>query len=265
MNVEKRSIRWFFILVFALIIPFWIYGAVTGGELLPGLPVAGLAAFCPAIAALILVYQTDRGAGVVALLKRSFDFQRIERKGWYAPILLIMPAVTVLSFWVLRLKGVPVPAPQFTVLQVMALCAAFFVAALGEELGWSGYVIDPMQERWGALKAALLLGMIQVVYHSVALVQAQRSLEWIAGWSVYTVAGRVIMVWLYNNTGRSVFGVALYHMLINVTWQLFPVNGSYFDPGVTGWILAVVAVIVVVVWGLTPSAAKAAPPPNPTI
>ena len=249
MNVEKRSISQFFVLVFALIIPFWVYGAVAGGELLPGLPVAGLAAFCPMIAALLLVCRTDRGAGVIILLKRSFDFKRIEQKGWYAPILLIMPAVTVLSFWVLRLRGVPMPAPQFTVLQALALCAAFFIAALGEELGWSGYVIGPMQARWGALKASLLLGMIQVVYHSVALLQARRSLEWIAGWSLYTVAGRVLMVWLYNNTGRSVFGVALYHMLINVTWQLFPISGSYFDPGVTGLILAVVAAIVVVIWG----------------
>jgi hypothetical protein len=106
-----------------------------------------------------------------------------------------------------------------------------------------------MQERWGALNAALLLGAIQVLYHSVALIQAGRSPEWIAWWSLYTVAGRVIMVWLYNNTGRSVFGVALYHMLINVTWQLFPVSGSYFDPHLTGSILAIVAALIVTIWG----------------
>lgn len=45
----------FFLLVFALSVPFWVIGAATGVELLPGLPVAGLMAFCPAIAASILV------------------------------------------------------------------------------------------------------------------------------------------------------------------------------------------------------------------
>lgn len=245
----KHSIRQFFILIFALIIPFWVLGALTGGMLLPGLPVAALAAFCPALAALILVYRSDRGTGVTALLKRAFDFKRIQRKAWYAPILLIMPSVMTLSFVILRLSGVPVPAPQFSVGTVLALCAVFFLAALGEELGWSGYVIDPMQERWGALNAALLLGGLQVLFHSVALIQAGRSPEWIAWWSLYTVAGRVIMVWLYNNTGRSVFGVALYHMLINVTWQLFPISGSYFDPRLTGSILAVLAVLVAAIWG----------------
>jgi hypothetical protein len=38
-------------------------------------------------------------------------------------------------------------------------------------------------------------------------------------------------------------------MTINLTWQLFPINGSYYDPGVTALIEVVVAAIVVVVWG----------------
>lgn len=131
----------------------------------------------------------------------------------------------------------------------MGLCAAFFVGALGEELGWSGYAIDPMQARWGALRASIVLGLIWAVYHYLGLAQANRSIAWVAWWSVGTVASRVIITWLYNNSGKSVLAAALFHMTINVTWQLFPVNGSYYDPSVTGLILAAVAAIVVVGWG----------------
>ncbi|MEP7288205.1 MAG: hypothetical protein ABI947_20830 [Chloroflexota bacterium] len=56
----------------------------------------------------------------------------------------------------------------------------------------------------------------------------------------------MIIVWLYNNTGKSVFAAALFHMMINVTWQLFPVNGSYFDPRIASSLLALVAVIIIV-------------------
>jgi membrane protease YdiL (CAAX protease family) len=42
------------------------------------------------------------------------------------------------------------------------------IAALGEELGWSGYAIDPMQARWGALKASILLGIFWAVYHYIS-------------------------------------------------------------------------------------------------
>ena len=246
-----QSLLAFFLLAVVLILPFWVFGAMTGLQLAPGLPVAALGAFCPMLAAIILVYREDKWAGVVALLKRSVDFKRIKAKRWHAPILLTMPVVTVLSFWVLRLMGVSLPAPQIAIVPTLTLCVVFFIAALGEELGWSGYAIDPMQARWGVLKASILLGIIWAVYHYIALVQAHRSVEWIAWWTLFTVAARVIMVWLFNNTGKSVFAVALFHMTINVTWQLFPLRGSYYDYRVTGLILAAVTVVVVWVWGPT--------------
>jgi membrane protease YdiL (CAAX protease family) len=221
---------------------------VTGRHLLPGLPVAALMFVCPVIAALILVYGQNKTAGVMALLKRSFDYNRIGSKVWYAPILLLMPGVMVLSYGLMRLTGLRIPTPQFPVLATIAMFLVFFVAALGEELGWSGYLIDPMQDRWGALQASVMLGVVWAVWHIVPLVQAHRSPDWIAWWCLGTVAIRVVMVWLYNNTGKSVFGVALFHDMINVSWQLFPIHGSYYDPRVTGLIMTLVAVIVAFVW-----------------
>jgi len=59
---ERRSPLKFFLLVFALSIPFWLIGAVTPLQLLPGLPVSSLMAFCPLIAASILVYREGNRA-----------------------------------------------------------------------------------------------------------------------------------------------------------------------------------------------------------
>ena len=204
---------------------------------------------CPVTAALIFVYRENKTPGVTQLLRRSFDYKRIKAKLWYAPIVLLKPGVMVLSFGLMRLMGVPLPTPQFTVLAVLAMFLAFFIAALGEELGWSGYVIDPMQDRWGALQAGVLLGLVWAAWHIVPLVQAHRSPAWIAWWCLSTVATRVLMVWLYDNTGKSVFATALFHTMSNLSWQLFPIHGSYYDPRVTGLIEAFAAAIVTVVWG----------------
>jgi len=246
---SNRSPLAFFILVFVLAIPFWVIGGLTGFQLLPGLPVTALMAVCPALAALILAYRENRSAGMTVLLKRAFDYKRIKAKVWYAPILLLMPVVMVMSFAVMRLTGTSVPDPIIAVLPTVILVVVFFISALCEELGWSGYAIDPMQHRLGALHASIVLGSVCAIFHYVALVQADRSVAWIAWWSLSTVALRVIIVWLYNNTGKSVFAVSLLHMMFNVTWQLFPVNGSYYDPRVSGSIMALVAVIVIVIWG----------------
>ena len=155
---RTRSPLKFFGLIFAFSIPFWLAGALTGLQLLPGLPLAALMFVCPATAAAFLVYGENKTAGMIALLERSFDYRRIRSKIWYAPIFLLMPGVYALSYVLMRLVRMPVPTPQFTVLAPIVMVLAFFVAALGEELGWSGYVIDPMQERWGALGASHSIG-----------------------------------------------------------------------------------------------------------
>ncbi len=245
----KRSPIAFFVLVFVLGIPFWVVGAVIDFQLLPGLPVAALMAVCPGLAALILTHREQRAGGAKALLKRAFDYKRIRVKVWYVPILLLMPIVMALSFGVIRLTGKPIPVPLISVMSTLIMCVAFFIGALGEELGWSGYAIDLIQDRLGALQASIVLGLVWAVYHYIGLKQTHRSLEWIEWWSLGTIALRVIMVWLYNNTGKSVFGVALFHMTINVTWQLFPVNGSFYDTRITGIILTLVAVAITVTWG----------------
>ncbi len=108
---RSRSPLKFFLLVFALSIPFWLIGAVTRLQMLPGLPVSSLMAFCPLIAASILVYRENKTAGVTELLKRSFDYRRIRAKVWYAPIVLLMPAAMVLDVWTDALDGVAASNP----------------------------------------------------------------------------------------------------------------------------------------------------------
>jgi uncharacterized protein len=264
-KIRAKSPWTYFVLTFALSIPFWIAGALTNFQLLPGIPLSAFGLLCMVGAASILVYRESGLAGVTELLKRSFDFKRVKAKIWYVPTILLMPAIMALSYVALLLMGVPLPAPQFSFVTTLALFALFFISAVGEELGWSGYALDPLQARFGALGGALILGAVWAAWHIIPLLSVQRSLEWIAWWALGTLSIRVIMTWLYNNTGQSVFIAVLFHALVNLTWQLFPVSGSYYDPRVTSSILAAVAVVVVIVWGprtliRTPSTSRVAVP-----
>jgi uncharacterized protein len=245
----NKALLPFFLLVFVLSIPFWWIGAITGVQLLPGLPVSALGFICPAAAAVLFIYKENKAAGVIGLLKRAYDYERIRTKIWYLPIVLLVPGVFLLSFELVRLLGSPVPTPRFTLQEPLVLFLIFFIAALGEELGWSGYAIDPIQARWTALPAGILLGLVWAAWHLIPLLQVYRQLEWIAWWFLYTVAARVLITWIYNNTGKSVFAATLFHAMMNVSWQLFPVDGSYFDPRITGLILTVAAAIVIALWG----------------
>ena len=60
------------------------------------------------------------------------------------------------------------------------------------------------------------------------------------------MALRVLIVWLYNNTGRSVFTATLFHALSNVSSVTY---SNYYVPRITGLIVAFMAALVVLVWG----------------
>lgn len=114
-----------------------------------------------------------------------------------------------------------------------------------------GYAIDPLQARRSALTAALLLGGVWAAIHIVPDLQAGHTWRWIAGQRSFSVALRVLVVWLYNNTGKSVHVPILFHALDNVSvYSLFPHDGGgHYAPAVTAVLTTITAAFVTFLWG----------------
>lgn len=245
----RRSPRAFFLLVFALAVPFWLLGAlVATPEGAPvALPLSALQLVCPFLAAALLVYRDSGGTGLRRLLARAVSPRGIT-PAWYIPSLLLVPAIYLLAHGIQRLLGRPVPGLQFPLRTLLALALVFLIAALAEEIGWVGYATDPLQARRGALGAALTLGLVWAAFHLVADLQGTHGLGWIAWHRSAGVALRVLIAWVYNNTGRSIFAAGLVHTSDNMGWQLAEINGHQYDPAINAAIMAVVAVSVAALW-----------------
>ena len=235
--------------MFVLSVPFFLLGWLAPFQVLPGLPSSALGVVCPVLAASILTWRAGAGPGVILLLKRSFDYRRIRPRIWLVVAALLMPAVAVAVYGMLRSTGAALPSTTVPLFVPPLMLLMFFAAALGEELGWAAYATDPLQRRWGALQAGLILGIVWVVWHIIPFIEAGRAADWIAWQGLKTVALRVIMVSLYNNAGRSVFAVAVFHAMDNVSAFLFPTYGSHYDPRLTALILSGVALGIVIAWG----------------
>jgi membrane protease YdiL (CAAX protease family) len=153
----NRSPLKFFLLVFALSIPFWLIQPRDW-------PITASVG-APLLAAVILVYREEGGGrGVRRILSRVFDKWRIRKRIWYVPIIFLMPLLYLLSYLVMRLMGLPFPdEPYFPLLLIPLLFVLFFILAIGEEVGWIGYATDPMQERWNALPTGIILGLVTAI------------------------------------------------------------------------------------------------------
>ena len=184
------------------------------------------------------------------LLKRAVDYGRIGRKIWYVPILCLWPTMMVLAYALMCLTGAPLPdEPRFSMLIVPLLFVVFLVSATVEQLGWQGYAIDRLQDRWNALEAGIIVGLVWAIWHVVPLAEAHRAPTWIAWQCLGMVPFRILIVWIYNNTGRSVFATIVFQATANVSQFSFPNHGSHYDPRLAGLILAFTAAMVVFLWG----------------
>src|SRR5829696_2386720 len=249
-SVDKPLLK-FFLLVFVLSVPFWLLDIIIQfpEEISINLPVSSLQAFNPLIAALILTYRRNKSPGIEELLKRAFDYKRIKKKRWYVPIIFLMPAMMFLAYWIMILAGLPLPEPYIPLMLVLTFFPVFFVFAVGEEVGWLGYAIDPMQDRWGALKASTVLGSVWALWHLWPYIQTGNGPAWVMWQSLGSIPLRILIVWLYNNTGKSIFAGILFHAMVNVSEFSIPNYGSHYDPFISCIIFALVAAIVVFMWG----------------
>ena len=241
----------FFFLVFVLSIPFYVLGA-TGARLssLPLVPTSALMAFVPMVGASMLVFFQRGASGTLGWCRDLLTSSWWGNVRWYVTAVVFIPVVCSVEFAVLRLSGSTVPVPQIAFGETLFLFAALFVAAIGEEVGWQGYAYPALRKSMGVLTSALVLGFVWALWHVIPFVQLERSTDWILWHSLSAVALRIIIIWLFENTGGSMIVAVLFHAMINLSWALFPVAGSFYDPLVTFVILAISSVVIVMRWKL---------------
>ena len=256
----NRSPLAFYILVLMMAIPIWVLSRFVGviGPL--KVPVTDLMlAFTPLTAALVLVFYAEGTDGLISFLKRVFDYRSLASNKWLFPALLLAPLIYALAYVALHLAGHK-GEPTVNLLELPALAAIMFVLAIGEEAGWTGYLLDPLQRRFGALGASVIIAVPWWLAHIPSIIAIGGTASDIAWWLPGAIALRVLMTSLYNNAGRSTLAVILFHTMLNVGRPVFyPSIGSHYDPTyqATGYGIAfAMSAIIVMLWGTKSLAIK---------
>lgn len=238
----------------AIAVPIWAlsrFGWVIGSLKVPVTDL--LLGFTPLVAALLLILRSDGTQGLIEFLRRVVDFRRLGGTRWLWPALLLAPLIYALTYVGLHLAG-NLNSPVVNLLRVPVLAAIMLLLAIGEEAGWTGYLLDPLQQRFGPLGASLIIAVPWWLGHIPSIIAIGGTWSDIAWWLPGAIALRVLMTWLYNGAGRSIAAVVLFHTMLNVARPLaYPTIGTHYDPAYqnAGYGIAfAMAVVVVIFWQL---------------
>ena len=241
----------YFVWVQLLSIPFYWGGrwAIQGFPFY-GWPAAVAMIVVPAAAATVLTVQEQGDRAALRLWIRIGDVRRISGVGSALTAFLLPPVVTFMAFGVVRYFHLPLPdAVVFAPAAAPGLFVTFFLGAIPEEIGWTGYATEPLQKRYGVVRAGLIIGAFWALWHvplwwSGDGWEGQVHALAVAGQAASVVLLRVIMGWLYAYGGRSLFLAIVLHAMDNTCWKLFPNNGSHYNPTVTAIVLGFMTFLI---------------------
>jgi len=206
-----------------------------------------LTAFGPAVAGILIMRLSRESAGAV----RSSHRMKIRRSaawwlvGFGSPFLLFLIAeLTARMFG--HSEPISSALGHVSFLPDLGMAAWglwFLTSGCGEELGWRGFALPRLQQRHSAMTSSLLIAIGWAGWHIPAFFYlpgyAAIGPRVLPGFFLGLFAGAIVLTWLYNKSGGSVFAAALWHASFN-----------FVTASPTGGLIAAVTSSLVVVWAV---------------
>ena len=224
--MRRYPIASFFILAFLLGTGMIIL--VFQGIVPPQLALSS--ALSASVAGVIMTAILDGKVGIAALFQRILVW-RVSPGYWLFALFYLVPAIFLGSLINPLVNG---DAGSFNnlqlSLQLLPLFLAFIITAgLGQELGWSGFLLPRLQAKHGALISSLIRAALVFLWHTPLLIYTYYYPGGIpdfpyGGWMVQkgvlttllvmlalSLPWSIMTTWMFNNTRGSLLLAAVLH------------------------------------------------------
>lgn len=234
LNAELAT---FLLLTFGLSTGFYIFFAHAKTLNVAGGLFVGMLMWCPGVSALVtrLIFQRNvRGEGW------AWAPSRYELAGYLLPIAYAVCAYA--AVWIFDFGRVDLGRFKTNPLMFLTAGLALNLAfALGEELGWRGFLVPKLAERFSFATTAFVSGIIWASWHMPLIIFADYNggtptLYSIACFAIMVVGISFPFAWLRLRSG-SVWPVAILHASHNLFIQGF-FDQVTVDTGITKYLLS---------------------------
>ena len=248
------------ILTFALlgmcILPLFVLHVdlnnLKSGTSPPVLAIVGvlLSAYTPSLAAIMVTAVWKPRLGVRRLLAQMLHWR--VHPGWYV-LVLAGPIVLFLLADALHIaRGGAAPHDWVLLPDSGSLSFVFgglIAGALGEEFGWRGFGQSRLQLRYGALVAAIFIGIVWSTWHLWPAIVPGGHMAWsdVVATYVRLISTAVLYAWIYNSTNNTLLVVMVAHIGHNIASALvqIPMDGSQDIPMIVALLYLAAAIVVV--------------------
>jgi uncharacterized protein len=199
----------------------------------------------PTVIAIVIALAFDDPSGLGRLLRLLFR-ALAKQKIWYIIALVVPGAAVAVAILATRFFGQAAP---FVPLSAFPITVAIQLAtgAVGEELGWRGFLLSELQSKLSRRTSAIVMGILWSLWHLPAffLPGMPQTLVPPAAFLVAVFSFAIFLALLFNRTLGHVLCTMLAHFSFNLS---LAVGGARF--GATLWWTLAALFFGIALWSL---------------
>lgn len=168
-------------------------------------------AFAVLVLAVILKDETE-----LHKIKEYLSFRKISIE-WIAVLLVLACVFIISSSLIMTLLGSPLVPWSGNWLFYLLSILAMLIGCFTEEIGWRGFLLPHLQERYSPFLSSIIIGILWGAWH----LNFDSGIWGFILFTVTCIEMSLLMTYIFNKTNSSLVLMFLWHFIINLLSHIF--------------------------------------------
>ncbi|MDR0483665.1 MAG: CPBP family intramembrane metalloprotease [Alphaproteobacteria bacterium] len=206
-----------------------------------GLTLTLLGAFAPSIAAIVCVGKGFRKKFLKSFVSLNFGYKT------YLAMFIVLPLTAIFAWRIPELFGYQYLPPLMAIsIFPIYFLLMVFVGGGQEEIGWRGYLMKFLEDKYGLFFGGLILGIIWLIWHLPLwfIYGSSQSFMPFIAFAFLTIGYSFFFSWIIEFSGGRLFAGMFVHGLANSLAPFFPFLNLQANTQPRFWIYALSMFII---------------------